>query len=57
MDSKQVLTIEHRKEVGPGCVFCLFSIVEEDIDSLMVLLKKKKTVQVKSWISTWTANV
>lgn len=43
MNSKQVLTIQHRKEVGPGGVLGLFSVVKEDVHPLMVLLSDKSS--------------
>lgn len=41
MDSKEVLTIQHWKEVGPGSVLYLFGIVKEDADPLVILLRQK----------------
>lgn len=41
MDSKQVLTVQHRKEIGPGSVFGLFGVIKEDVHPLMVLLFDK----------------
>lgn len=38
MDGKEVLTIQHGKEVGPGGILRLFCIVEEDVHPLMILL-------------------
>lgn len=38
MDGEKILAVQHGEEVGPGSVLCLFGVVEEDVDALMVLL-------------------
>lgn len=48
MNSKKVLTIQHRQEVGPGGVLCLFGIVKEDAHALMVLLNHSKILDESS---------
>lgn len=42
MDSERVLAVQHRQEVGPGGVLCLFGVIKEDVDTLMVLLKHRQ---------------
>ena len=40
MNSKEILAIQHRKEVGPGSVLATFSIVKENANTLVIFLRK-----------------
>lgn len=47
MDSERVLTVQHRQEVGPCGVLCLFGVIKEDVNTLMVLLKNRSLYKIK----------
>ena len=40
MNSKEILAIQHRQEVGPGGVLATFSIVKENANTLVIFLRK-----------------
>lgn len=48
VDSERVLTVQHRQEVGPCGVLCLFGVIKEDVYTLMVLLKNRSFFKIKN---------
>ena len=55
MNSKEILAIQHRKEVGPGSVLATFSVVKENANTLVIFLQCiiHQGEYVLNWSALW----